>query len=293
MSILIDVLANLSHDNSGSLKFLHKTVSNWHGVMLLLTGTRNSLDVKLRNGKSYHVEVKSDYVIADYKKRKLKFHYSTKEQKIHAILMLIGEFFDEPHSELDVKNRNVVDIGAYIADTAIYFALNGAKHVYALEPFPYSYELAQKNIALNGLEKKITMINAGAGSKKGTIRVKTDYKNLAGSELNHSEPSGKEIPIMPLDYIAKKYKLNDAALKIDCEGCEYNMILKSKNETLHRFTKILIEYHYDYPKLENKLKASGFKVRHTEPERMKNANTKRQEMYGGTIFAELNKKGIK
>jgi len=291
MSIVVDVLSKLSHDNSGSLKFLHKTVSNWHGVMLLLTGTTTSLDVKLRNGKSYHVEVMDEYVVADYKKRKLKFHYSTKEEKIHAILMLIGEFFDEPHSELDVKNRNVVDIGAYIADTAIYFALNGAKHVYALEPYPYSYELAKKNVALNDLERKITMMNAGAGSKNSTIKIKTDYKNLAGSELGHSESSGKKIPIMSLDYIAKKYKLNDAALKIDCEGCEYDMILKSKSETLQRFRKILIEYHYDYPKLENKLKECGFKVRHTEPEHMKNANTKKQEMYGGTIFAELHKKG--
>jgi FkbM family methyltransferase len=281
-----DILSKLANDNSGSIEFLHKTVSNWHDVMFLLLGVRTSVMVKLRNGKSYEIRVINNYVCSKYKKNELKFYFNTKEEKIHAILMLIGEFFDEPHSELEVKDRKVVDIGAYIGDTAIYFALQGAKHVYGFEPYPYSYQLAKKNVDANNLNKKITMINAGCGAKAGKIKIQQDYKNLAGSELKKSK-FGKEIRIVSLEGIVKEYKLNKASLKIDCEGCEYGLILKSKKETLRKFSSILVEYHYNYPDLEKKLKECGFEVRHTEPEVMKNANTSKHEMYGGTIFAQL------
>jgi len=286
MSILVHLLSRLARDNSGSIKFLHKTVKNWHSVMLLLAGARKSLNVRLRNGKSYRISVLENHVAAYYKNKELKFRYRSNQEKIHAILMLIGEFFDEPHSGLDVHGRIVVDIGAYIGDTPIYFALNGAKHVYALEPYPYSYELAKENVMANNLSGKITMVNAGCGSSNGIIRINADYKNLAGSGLDQSK-SGKSVPIMSLESIARKYRLKNAALKIDCEGCEYDIVLKSKRETLRKFSRILIEYHYGYTRLEKKLKVSGFKVRHTEPEYMKNANTKDQNMYGGEIFAEL------
>jgi len=58
-----------------------------------------------------------------------------------------------------------VDVGAASGDTAIYFALNGAKHVYAFEPYPYSYNIAKENIKLNHLEDKITMLNEGCGRR--------------------------------------------------------------------------------------------------------------------------------
>jgi FkbM family methyltransferase len=286
MGIVIDILSKFAHDNSGSLDSLHKTVTNWSSVLLLLTGTKKTLMVRMRNGKRYKINVLEDQVVALYKGKRLKFIYSTKEEKIHAILMLIGEFFDEPHLGLSVKNCDVVDIGAYIGDTAIYFALKGARHVYALEPYPYSYRLAKRNVSINNLGKKISMINSACGSKNGKILLKSDYKNLAGSDLKSSE-SGKEVSIMSLDTICKKYGLSQAALKIDCEGCEYDIILKSTNETLRRFDSILIEYHYGYTKLEKRLKSAGFKVEHTEPEQMKNANASKQEMYGGTILAQI------
>ena len=54
---------------------------------------------------------------------------------------------------LPVKNRVVIDIGADIADSSIYFAMIGAKKVIALEPFPKNFEVAQKNITLNGFNE--------------------------------------------------------------------------------------------------------------------------------------------
>ena len=59
---------------------------------------------------------------------------------------LAGVFARREYSFLEVSDQNVIDIGANIGDSAIYFAAMGAKHVYALEPFPSSFEYAKKNV---------------------------------------------------------------------------------------------------------------------------------------------------
>jgi FkbM family methyltransferase len=287
MSVLIGILSKMANDNSGSLEAVHSKVTNWYGVVLLLAGIGKKLRVRMRDGRFYDISVRDRYVSVNYSDKDLKLLYSTKEERMRSILTLIGEFLDEAHIDLDVNGRDVVDIGAYIGDTPIYFALKGARHVYALEPYPYSYNMAKRNVSVNGLGRMITMINAGCGSKKGGMTIKRDEGNLAGSAMKASE-SGKKIQILPLSSIVERYRLNNAALKIDCEGCEYEIVLKSDKSTLRRFASILIEYHYGYPRLVKKLKDSGFTIRHVEQEHnMKNVNVENQEMRGGTIVATL------
>lgn len=54
-------------------------------------------------------------------------------------------------------------------------------------------------------------------------------------------------------------------MKIDCEGCEYDIILNANPATLLKFSHILGEYHYDYPYLKDKLESCGFRTRFAEP----------------------------
>jgi len=62
----------------------------------------------------------------------------------------ILEIFEEDMYEiLDVKGKIVVDVGAYIGDSAIYFALKGAKRVFAIESYPYAFAEKLENIILN------------------------------------------------------------------------------------------------------------------------------------------------
>ncbi|MDT7858468.1 MAG: hypothetical protein RQ930_00225 [Candidatus Aenigmarchaeota archaeon] len=64
---------------------------------------------------------------------------------VHALYMLysyMSQFVKQDYKILKVRGKEVVDIGAYTGDSSIYFALNGAKHVYAFEPYPFSYRIA-------------------------------------------------------------------------------------------------------------------------------------------------------
>jgi Methyltransferase FkbM domain len=56
-------------------------------------------------------------------------------------------------------------------------------------------------------------------------------------------------------------------LKMDCEGSEYEVILSAEahEQTLQKFDLVIIEYHYGYKNLKQKLERSGFKVSVTRP----------------------------
>ena len=195
-------------------------------------------------------------------------------------------FFREDYSFLNIKDEDVIDIGANIGDSAIYFALNNAKRVIALEPYPYAFSFAEKNIKLNHCEN-IILLNAGYG-KNSKMFIDDKKISKGSSELIVSNNGGKEISIYSLEELINQYEIKDAILKIDCEGCEYNL-LDEDNDVLQKLSKIQIEYHYGYEKLKEKLEKSGFIVRYTEPKKDYNLDFSNPNMVVGFIYAERNK----
>lgn len=192
--------------------------------------------------------------------------------------------FHDEYESLDIKNKEVVDIGANNGDSTIYFALRGARNVIALEPLPKNYESAKKNIELNNLSNKVDLIMAGASNKKGHIHINAE-KSGVGYSLENDESNGIEVPILTLEDILQHSKADSRILKLDCEGCEYDTIISSSKETLRKFNHIAIEYHYGYKNLVNKLEKCGFKVSHTKPEYFFNKYTTESNMYLGFIHA--------
>jgi FkbM family methyltransferase len=176
---------------------------------------------------------------------------------------LIDVFIWEDYKFLNVNNKIVIDIGANIGDSAIYFALNGAKKVIALEPYPHLFNLATKNVKENNLEGQIEILNAGYG-KDGEIFVDEDVKADLGTILK-SSGNGKPIRIYSLESLVKIFSLENAVLKMDCEGCEYNL-LNEDNSIIRKFSQIQIEYHYGYKKLVKKLNKAGFQVEYVNRE---------------------------
>ena len=72
----------------------------------------------------------------------------------------IEEYFsDDEWDMINLQNRNIIDIGGNIGDTALYFAKNGA-NVIAFEPVTHLYELGMENIELNpNLKENIQFFN--------------------------------------------------------------------------------------------------------------------------------------
>lgn len=206
---------------------------------------------------------KNGFLSFNYKKKNLKFYYNSKNRMLETVGMIRDEFINQESGRINVKNKDVVDIGAYVADTSIYYAMNGARHVYAFEPYPYFYNIGLKNLQLNKLSKKITLTNAGCGSE--TSKAKLNESDTNFNRVQSKGKSTKGINIMSLNEIVKKYGIKNGSLKVDCEGCEYDIILKTDSNVLRKFSYIQIEYHYGYANLLERLKEAGFKAEYTKP----------------------------
>ena len=150
-------------------------------------------------------------------------------------------FIDEQYKFLNVKDKNVLDIGAFIGDSPIYFILKGAKKVYAIEPHPDAYNEMLENIKLNNMEDKIIPINMGISYEKDYINISTTTADTQVTLLK-SEGNGIKVSAGKLSDIIDKYNVDAQVLKMDCEGCEYDIILKDY-DTIKEFEEIELEYH--------------------------------------------------
>jgi len=159
----------------------------------------------------------------------------------HLYAAIYGVFEEEDYKFLNVKDKNVLDIGAFVGDSPIYFILKGAKKVYAIEPHPDAYKEMIENIKLNNMEDKIIPINMGINYEKDYINIHTKAVNTQ-SPLLKSEGNGIKVPAGKLSDIIDKYNIDAQVLKMDCEGCEYDIILKDY-DTIKEFDEIGFEYH--------------------------------------------------
>ena len=134
----------------------------------------------------------------------------------------------------------MLDIGAFVGDSSIYFILKGAKKVYAIEPHPDAYNEMLENIKLNNMIK-IIPINAGISYEFDYISISTTKANTQHILLKPQERAYK-IPAYSLSKLIDKYNIDAEVLKMDCEGCEYDIILKDY-DTIKEFDEIGFEYH--------------------------------------------------
>ncbi len=287
-------------------------LNNWWDIIFFKTGIIRNFRLRLKDGRTIAIRSRNEYakiipsLLTDYKfqeclkrhpqshiyvnERTIKvgdvvFGYSTADVRSQSMMAIKETFLEKAYAWLRVRNRTVVDVGANIGDTALYFATSGARHVYSLEPYPHSFNIMLKNVKASGLGDKITAINAGIGAKDTSILVDPGYKNNGCDDLRRFK-RGKKIPVVCFGTLLKTYNIGDAVLKIDCEGCEYESILNSPKETLRKFSQIQMEYHYGYRLLVKYLKGCGFKVRHTAPRWDPNKRAQDSNMYVGFIYAE-------
>jgi len=187
-----------------------------------------------------------------------------------------------------IAGNTIIDVGMNIADSTVSFATDNASLVIGLEPYKYSYEIALTNIEINNLKGKIIPLHAGYG-RDGIIEVEDKVSDI-GTVIEEYK-GGIKIPLFSLSKLIEEYRNNisgELLLKMDCEGCEYN-ILEENKETLSQFKRILIEYHNGYERLKKYLEECGFMLSFTEPHKWYDETTKRY-LVQGYLYAKLSEK---
>ena len=162
---------------------------------------------------------------------------------------------DEYVSLLDIKGKSVLDIGAFVGDSPILFALMGARRIVAVEPSPWAYNMARWNVTVNGLGDVITLVNCAVTREDDKVlmlpsgEIGVGFKALDGvGEV--------PVPTRTLDSLIEKYGPFDV-MKMDCEGCEHESIPFSRR--IGEVKEVLVEYHGGYEDIVRKLREEGFK----------------------------------
>ncbi|MFU8826866.1 MAG: FkbM family methyltransferase [Brevefilum sp.] len=165
----------------------------------------------------------------------------------------------------------VVDIGAGIGDYCLYAAegLPGVT-VYAFEPYPESFALLERNLALNGVEN-VHPFQKAVWSKEGELYLdlSTGEPLQISSQEGFAESTSMErltVEAVSLQTLCSEEHLKSIdLLKMDCEGGEYEILFNTPEDVLERITRIIMEYHdldeqKSHQRLAGFLENQGYKV---------------------------------
>ncbi len=174
--------------------------------------------------------------------------------------MELDIFSQKLYSNLSVKNKTVIDVGGGIGDSALLYRALGAKKVIMIEPQLVNFESAKQNIKLNKELQNIEIHNLVLSSTIGIYMI--DHKQSGSlGEIKESKENGTPIPKITIDKFLSNYLEQNFVLKMDCESCEYDVLLPIPEDTLRKFEYIFIEFHNGCLNISQRLEKSGFKIK--------------------------------
>jgi len=158
---------------------------------------------------------------------------------------------------LEVEGKTVLDVGAYIGDTPLYFLARGAARVIAYEPV--FHEIARRNIEANKAEDRVTLIPKGVTCRGEPLLVEERY---GGTGWGTGEV---KINTDALEEILESLP-EDTAVKMDCEGCEHALQC-IPCEVLARHSQYLVETHGPDSNIISHARNCGFQAKRVKKSR--------------------------
>ena len=179
-------------------------------------------------------------------------------------------FIDDAYgvSGLDLTGQTVLDVGAYIGDSTVAFALRGAR-VHAFEPVPLLQAYLSKNVAANGLSERVTVHGVGLSDRDEVLSVAVNLAGLAGATVQpvdrrprtRADLRVQELKMVDAnDYLARQGIVSADIVKLDCEGCEYRLLRDGALIESLRPRRLMMEYHRGGAPLYETLLRHGYRV---------------------------------
>jgi FkbM family methyltransferase len=174
------------------------------------------------------------------------------------------------------RTKDIIDVGAYIGDSALILSKYTTKKVYAFEPFLDGFKELNNNIELNK-NNNIVPVNLGISNRTGTEKLYFgDGLSISTNDSDTSLSKGActnivEINITTIDSYSEEHNLDIGIIKIDAEGAEPK-VLQGAINTIKRQKPIILlsiyhninDFMYLKPWLD-KLQL-GYKYKFTKPE---------------------------
>lgn len=134
------------------------------------------------------------------------------------------------------KNKDIIDVGGFIGDSALIFSDYTNKNIYSFEPSSKNYDLMKKTIKMNE-KTNIIPINKGLGSKtcsaEMSLEVNSSLKTNQDVNIENLNGDKEIVKIIKLDDYVKQNNLNVGLIKVDIEGNEQDF-LKGAEKTIKK-----------------------------------------------------------
>ena len=171
-----------------------------------------------------------------------------------------------------VKNKNIIDAGGYIGDSAILFSDYTDKNVYSFEPFLHHYNMMLKTIELNK-KNNIISVNMALGDSDKELSLYSNgnldmglsiERNSQKSDINQIED---KVKMATLDSYVKENNIEVGLIKTDLEGFEQPFLKGAINTIKEQKPVLIISIYHNYsdffeikPMIENLNLGYKFKI---------------------------------
>jgi FkbM family methyltransferase len=166
--------------------------------------------------------------------------------------------------------RIIVDAGANVGSFSIWAARRlPESRIFAVEPFPETFQSLQRNLETTGLLLQVTPLNCALTAASGTREMHPERESPRRSLIPSDETrSGVPVASITLAELLDRYNLRQVdLLKMDIEGAEHEVLLSTRPETFARIRRIQFEYHelhkrfgYSRERLFAKLEGNGYRI---------------------------------
>ncbi|OHS95301.1 methyltransferase, FkbM family protein [Tritrichomonas foetus] len=227
----------LYQEMSANIPYLVKTGRSLSTFLNLL----NTIDLNIRC-QLFHVPLSTyqNIDIKDWNSHFTKFRQTVniKDYFPEVFFYHHGLRFANKKIQDYIRNKNIIDMGAFIGDSALVFLQYTNSTI-------YSYEYSTKNMIEmeltlknnNVSDGKVVIVNAGISNEAGIVNVQED-KSVNSGNILRINGGKKQIQMTTVDDEMKKHNLRVGMIKGDIEGFELKALQGSK-ETLKRDRPII------------------------------------------------------
>lgn len=179
-------------------------------------------DHELQAQKDY-----TDFKINNTSKNEVGGFKFTGNYNLHAFIDLNLKDEDKKY----LKNKDIIDAGAFTGDTSLPLSMITEKNVYAFEPFDDSFRLLEKNIKDNEIQN-IVPIKMSLGNINGERSLFLSGKNFQGIT---SDPNARKydaelkVQETTIDKFVEDNDLDVGLITVDVEGAEKDLLTGAIN----------------------------------------------------------------
>ncbi len=152
--------------------------------------------------------------------------------------------FRKLHAPQKVRNKDILDIGAFIGDSTVVLAQFTDKNIYAFEPGYGNYLALKKTLKMNECKNAIP-IRAGIGACSGVANAASELSmGVVLKKARDENTPEEEVKVISVDEFVEQHSLQIGLIKVDVEGYEQDF-LKGAEKTIkeQRPALLLSMYH--------------------------------------------------